>query len=79
MTPTKQKPPITAAEVSPEWIAACRGAIGSRADCIRANTHAPAIDVRSSPRGWLPLMLPNSGVLFTSFEERNAVLERLRA
>ncbi len=73
------KPPITAADVPPEWIAACRQAMSVREGVpVRANPLRPSIEAYSIARnGWGEIMLPGSGFLFTSFDDRNLVLHKL--
>ncbi len=75
----KNKPPITAADVSPEWIVACREAMSVREGVpVRPNPSKPQIEAYSIGRkAWIPIMLPGSGTLFTNFDERNAVLQKL--
>lgn len=72
-------PPITAADIMPEWIAACREAMHVREGVpIRANPRQPSIDAYSiNRRQWGPIMLPGGGFTFVDFDERNLVLGRL--
>lgn len=74
-------PPITAQDVTPEWIAACKEAMSQHEGVpVRANPLTPSIDAFSINRKrWIPLTLPGSGTLFATFDDRNAVLGRLQS
>lgn len=75
------KPPITAADVPDEWIAACREAMNERDGVpIRAHPTQPRIQALAiNSREWGDIMLHGSGFDFTTTEERDAVMVRLRA
>lgn len=77
MTP---KPPITASDITPEWIASVREAMSVKEGVpVRGNPLRPTIEAYSINRkAWGPIMLPGGGVTFADFDARNQVLLRLQ-
>lgn len=71
--------PLTAAsDLDEAWYERVQGAIALRRPRMRANPEEPTIQIWSDGRNqWQPLMLPNGGVLFDSYESRNLVWRRL--
>jgi hypothetical protein len=70
-------PPITAAEVPPEWIADVRAIALRDGHAVRAGAEA-TIEVQSINTGLFGrLMLPGSGHHFTSEAERDGVLREI--
>jgi hypothetical protein len=78
MTP----PPITSAQIPDEWIDAVRESAARVpvAEPLRAHPHLPRIQGWSVNNiRWHDLMLFGSGYDFTSNEERDIALARIRA
>lgn len=67
--------PIRAADFRPEWLHQVRGIVIRDGHRLRPGFPAN-IEVKSS-RGWMPLMLPNSGIEFATTEDRDTVLAML--
>jgi len=72
------KPPLTFAEVPPEWIEMVRTMLTRDGMPARGHADRPTIQVKSlTTNQWMPLMLPNSGFLFANYGERNEVLRAI--
>lgn len=77
MTP---KPPITLADIPPDWHLVVREAMNQREGVpVRACPTAPSLEVWSiNRRMWGPLMLPGGSTVFATVEDRDAVLRRIQ-
>lgn len=72
------KPPITAAEVPPEWTAIVRKIIADEKREVRGPAGRAVIEVRSlRDNSWHPLMLFSSASHFVTVEDRDAVLKQI--
>jgi hypothetical protein len=74
----KNKPPIKANEVDAEWTDMVRSMIKMQGQPMRASLTGPSIELKSLTTNlWHPLMLPNSGTVFASTQDRDEVMRRL--
>ncbi len=79
MTPLKPIPPVTADSIPPEWTEIVREIITRDGNAVRASALSPIIEVKSlTTNRWHSLSLPGGGTAFTSYGDRNAVLNAIQ-
>ena len=72
------KPPITSAEIPPDWPEQVRSAINEHAgQQVRAGRGNTIEAWSATYRKFIPLMLPGGGVEFASEADRDAVLAQI--
>ncbi len=80
---TTLKPPQQASELKDTWFLAVRDAAsraerGPHAAPYRAGLHAATIEVWSGTRGWINLLLPSGSVFFSSADDRDEAIRRIK-
>ncbi len=69
------KPPVTAAEIPPEWPEVVREIVLREGNAVRPHPMKPTIEVKSlTSNRWCALGLPGGGTEFASFDDRNAIM-----
>lgn len=72
------KPPLTASDVPPEWIALVRDIIVREGRAVRGPADRPVIEVKGlRDNSWRSLKLYSSAHAFATTADRDAVLKQL--
>lgn len=72
------KPPLTASDVPPAWIALVREIIVREGRAVRGPADRPVIEVKGlHDNSWRSLMLYSSATVFATTADRDAVLKQL--